>query len=186
MSVAMSAATASAAVPEAQACVIGTPTAASNTWDFKGEANAIFEDVQAEAGQAQDHAYTLRSLANDPGVSWQMHADQLLDLKGEINDIGSKLCRLEAIRRVVDPWQQRMIDQIVATTRLMADNEQDAIVFGDAHRLEMWLPTYQAYLNNLCHEATSLTHSVDKAVKFAGVSKEYQKLRGGLEAKGSS
>jgi hypothetical protein len=186
MSVAMSAAAASAAVPAAQACVTGTPTVASNTWDFKGEANAIFEDVQAEVRQARDHAQKLESYTRDPDVSWRMHADLLLDLKGEINDIGSRLCRLEAIRRVVDPWQQRVIDQIVTAARLMADNAQDAIAFGDAHRLELWLPTYQAYLNNLRHEAASLTRSVDKAVEFAGVSKEYQDLRSSLEPKGSS
>lgn len=180
VSVAMSAAAASAAVPAAQACAIGTPTAASNTWDFKGEANAIFEDVQSEARQAMAHSDRLESYTRDPDMSWQLHADLLLDLKSEISDIGSRLCRLEAIRRVVDPWQQRVIDQIVTTTRLMADNAQDAIVFGDAHRLELWLPTYQAYLNNLCHEATNLTHSVDKAVEFAGVSKEYQGLRSSL------
>jgi hypothetical protein len=115
-----------------------------------------------------------------------MHADQLLDLKGEINDIGSRLCRLEAIRRVVDPWQQRVIDQIVTTTRLMADNAQDAIMFVDAHRLELWLPAYQTYLNNLRHEATNLRRSVDKAIEFASVSKEYQDLRSDLQPKGSS
>jgi hypothetical protein len=185
MSVAMSAAAASATVPAAQACVTGTPTAASNTWDFKGEANAIFEDVQAEVRQAMAHSDRLESYTRDPDISWQLHADLLLDLKGEISDIGSRLCRLEAIRRVVDPWQQRVIDQIATTTRLMADNAQDAIAFGDAHRLELWLPTYQAYLNNLRHEAASLTRSVDKAVEFAGVSKEYQDLRSSLE-KGSS
>ena len=182
---AMFAAAAPAAVRPVHACASGTPTAASYKWDFKGEANAIFEDVQSEAKQALYDADKLRSFTNTSDVSWEMHAIQLTDLKDEINDIGSKLCRLESIRRVVDPWQQRVIDDIVAATRLMADNAQDAIVFGNTHRQELWLPTYQSYLKNLSNESESLTRSVGKAVEFAGVSKEYQDLRSNLEAKGS-
>jgi hypothetical protein len=182
----MSASAAPAAVPAPQACMSAAPTAASYKWDFKGEANGIFEDVRLEAERAMGHADRLESYTRDPDTDWQLHAEQLLDLKGEINDIGAKLCRLQAIRREVDPWQQRIIDQIVATTRLMADNAQDAIVFAADHRRELWLSAYQKYVNNLWHETTSLTRSVDKAVEFAGVSKEYQELRSGLNAKSSS
>ena len=185
MPVAMSAATAPAAAPAARECVCGTPTAASYKWDFKGEANAIFQDVQSEAKQAVYDADTLESYTHSSGIGWEIHAEQLVDLKTKINDIGAKLCRLETIRRVVDPWQQRTIDQIAAATWLMADNAQDAIVFGNAHRQALWLSTYQAYLHNLYDDARILTHSVDNAVEFAGVSKEYQGLRSDLLAKGS-
>jgi hypothetical protein len=177
-----SAALAVCAVPASAAtashqCVAGEPTAASYTWDFKGEANTIFKDIQADAREAQDHAGMLQSLARDPHVTWDAHADELEYLKSDINDIGAKLCRLQTIRRVVAPWQQNVIDQIVTDTQLMADNAQDAIEFGKTHRMELWLATYQKNLNNLEDEATALTHSVGNAVQYAGVSKEYRELR---------
>lgn len=49
----------SAAVHE---CVVGKPTAASYTWDFKGEANAIFKDIQADAQHASYHADQLQGI----------------------------------------------------------------------------------------------------------------------------
>jgi hypothetical protein len=59
----------------------------------------------------------------------------------------------------------------------MANNAQDAIMFGDTKPKDLWLATYQKYVNNLYSEASSLTHSAGNAVEFAGVSKEYQELR---------
>jgi hypothetical protein len=158
-------------------CAAGNPTAASYTWDFKGEANTIFKDVRDDAEQALFHTDKLQSYAGDPTLDWQTHADQLEYLKGEINDMGTKLCRLETIRRVAAPWQQHVIDQIATTARLMANNAQDAIMFGDTKPKDLWLATYQKYVNNLYSEASSLTHSAGNAVEFAGVSKEYQELR---------
>jgi hypothetical protein len=161
-------------------CPAGETTAASYTWNFGSEANTIFKDVQADAQQALYHADELQSFAGDPNLDWQTHAGQLEDLKYEINDIGAKLCRLETIRRVVAPWQQKVIDQIANDTQLMADNAQDAIVFGNAKPKDLWVATYRKYLDNLDQEANALTHSVRNAVEYASVSKEYQELRNDL------
>jgi hypothetical protein len=178
----ISAALALCAVPASAAtashqCVAAEPTAASYTWNFKGEANSIFRDIQSDAQEASYHADMLQSIARDPQTTWDAHADELEYLKSDINDIGAKLCRLQTIRRVVVPWQRNVIDQIVDDTQLMADNAQDAIVFGNTHRSELWLATYQKNVNNLEDEATALAHSVGNAVQFADASKEYQELR---------
>jgi hypothetical protein len=157
--------------------VAGEPTAASYTWDFKGEANTIFKDIQSDARDAVDHAGILQSYALDSQLSWDAHAEELEYLKSDINDIGAKLCRLQTIRRVVAPWQQNVIDRIATDTRLMADNAQDAILFGNTHRSTLWLAAYQKNVNNLEEEATALTQSVGNAVEYAGVSKEYRELR---------
>jgi len=148
-----------AAAATVNACAARKPTAASYTWNFKGEANTILQDVQFDARQALFESDKLQSFAADPGLSWESHADELDLLKGDINDIGSKLCRLEAIRRMVAPWQQRVIDRIATTTRLMADNARDAIVFGEANPEALWLATYQHYVNNLYDQAKSLTRA---------------------------
>jgi hypothetical protein len=57
-----------------QQCVAGEPTAASQTWDFKGEANNIFKDIQSDAQQAATDADYLQSLDQDYQVSWDSHA----------------------------------------------------------------------------------------------------------------
>ena len=157
-------------------CVSASPTAESETWDFKAETNMIFQEIRADAVQALDHADQLQSFTRDPGMRRESHAAQLDALKDEVNDIGAKLCRLETSQRVVEPWQQKEIEQIAVAVRLMADNTQDAILFTGAHSNELWTPTDQKYTNNLYDEARSLTNSINNAVSFANVSKQYRSL----------
>jgi len=186
VSVAMVAFAVPARAAAAHECVAAKPTAASYTWDFKGEANTIFQAVQADAEQAVNHADMLQSFAQDPGFSWQTHQNELLALKAEINDIGDKLCRLETIRRAVTPWQQAEIDRIATAARLMADNTQDAIRFGNDHQADFWLPAYQKYTNNLYDQARSLANSVGNAVAYARVSRESRDLERKLGMRKSS
>ena len=40
---------------------------------------------------------------------------------------GRQLCRLEAIRCVVEPWQQKTIDRTATDFTLLVDNTQDAL-----------------------------------------------------------
>jgi hypothetical protein len=158
-------------------CVPGSPTAASYTWDFRAEANSIFQDLETLARQARGDADQLVTYNRGHEVEWEMQADQLNILKQEVNDMGAKLCRLESIRSVLAPWQQAEVDRIAEEVQLMADNTQDAIVYLNAHEQELWVPTYQNYANNLYTEAGSLTESLSNAVTYANVSKEYRDLR---------
>jgi hypothetical protein len=158
-------------------CACGKVSAASYTWDFKGEANQIFQDIQSDADSALYHADKVQSFAQDSQISWQSHSEQLDALRQDVNDMSSRLCRLEQIRRVTDPWQQREIDRIATTVRLMIDNTADAIVFGNAHQNTLWLPKYQKYADNLYNEARTLSKSVDSAVEYANAAKTYRDLR---------
>jgi hypothetical protein len=177
---------ATAAMAKTCECKPGQATAASYTHDFKGEANTIFQAIQDDAVEAQDHADQLVSIAGDSNMSWFSDATQLEALKEEVDDMGTKVCRLETIRSVVAPWQQAEIDRLAVALRLMADNAEDAIVFGGNHQNELWLPTYQKYAQNLYHEASDLSHSASQAVAYANVSKEYRGLRHDLGVRASS
>jgi hypothetical protein len=158
-------------------CVPGSPTAASYNWDFKAEANSIFQDLETLARQTRNDADQFETYDRGNGVSWEIQVDQLDMLKQEVNDMGGKLCRLESIRRMLAPWQQTEVDRIAEEVELMADNTQDAIVYLNGHEEELWVPTYQKYATNLYKEAGALTESLSRAVTYASVSKEYQDLR---------
>ena len=161
-------------------CVNGKPTAASYTWDFHKEADRLFTEIQSDSQQVVNHAAKLQSFSDDYELDWQPNADQLNRLKSEVNDVGQKLCRLETIRRVVAPWQQNAIDQIAPSVQLMADNVQDAIMFGNAHRNDLWNPTFRRYADNIYTEATTLQQSVGDAVQYANVLRQYGELRAQL------
>jgi hypothetical protein len=157
-------------------CVPGSPSAASNTWDFKAEANSIFQDLETLARQTSNDADQFETYDRGNGMGL-VQADQLDILKQEVNGMGAKLCRLESIRRVLAPWQQTEIDRTAEEVQLMADNTQDAIVYLNGHEEELWVPTYQKYATNLYKEAGALTESLREAVTYARLSKEYQDLR---------
>ncbi len=182
---ALSAAPANAAAAPHE-CVAAEPTAASRTWDFQGEANTIFKDIQSDAQQAATDADSLQSLDRDYMISWESHAEHLDSLRSEINDIGGKLCRLQTIRRMLAPWQQRAVDQIAGEAQLMANNTQDAIVFGGSHRSDLWLATYKSDVTNLANEANALNGVLRNVVEFPGVSKEYRELRHDLGTQSGS
>ena len=176
------------AAPKAEtsnSCPSDSPTAESYTWNFPGEATSIFRGVEADAHEALKNADELESFTETPQISWQGHALELADLRTEVNDMGAKLCRLESIRRVVAPWQQKTIDDIASSLRLMADNTEDAIQFLNSHHQDLWSPTYRKYLTNLFDEAHHLTKSTQTAVHYESARDKYRNLRNELGVSGS-
>jgi hypothetical protein len=181
--VAVCAAPARAAV--SRGCPEQTSTPASYTWNFKAEANQIFQSVAQDAAAVLDHADKLDAFSRQPGVSWQSHGTELNAIRAQVDDMGAKLGRLETIRRVLAPWQQQEVDQIARRVQLLADNTEDAIHHLNEHQNQLWAPNYQMNTRNLYDEADKLTHSVDTAVAFAKASHEYQTLGNELGVKGS-
>ncbi len=167
-------------------CVPGKATAESYNWNFRQEANQLMQGIQDDAAVASHHASTLESYADTPEMSWQTHDGQLQSLKTEINDMGRKLCRLEAIRSAVAPWQQRTIDQMSKDLVLMANSADDAILYVTTHQRYLWNPTYENYMDNLYNLSSSLRKTADHAVEYARVRAKDQQLNREMEMKSSS
>src|SRR5215472_9116511 len=157
-------------------CAAVNPTGSSYTWNFKSEANTIFGDIHSEARQAANHADTLAGFER-AHVSWQTDGGQLQAIKSDVNDIGENLCRLETIRPDLAPWQQHEVDRIAGNVMLMADNTQDAIVFGNDHQSDLWMPAFHKYTGNIFSEAKAVSQSTQNAMNYAGVTQEYRMLR---------
>ena len=98
------------ALAMSHSCVAGKAATESYTRNFKAEASRLLDQVRADAVKAQDQAELIKSFNLEP-ISWQSHAAEWSAIKGEISDMGGKLCRLEQIRRMVAPWQQQAIDR---------------------------------------------------------------------------
>ena len=171
---------------EMQKCPCQAVTPASYTWDFSAEADRIFRAIQSEAKQTLDQADQFQAYAQNESLDWQIEGAWLDNIKAEVNDMGAKLCRLSTIRRVVKPWQQQEIDRIKADILLMADNTQYAIAFGNSHPDDLCFSPYRNYANNLYFDTRDLAHSVDQAVDYVNLSKEYRNLGRSLGARAAS
>jgi hypothetical protein len=163
-------------------CGAGRPAPASYTWNFHAEASRLLSGIQAEAAKAQNRAATLDSYALDSNVDWQLHASQLAALKHEVDGMGRKLCRLEQIRRVTAPWQQKAIADAAPMVQLMADNVQDAIAFLNQHEGSFWEPASQLNISNVLNESGQLSRSVKNFEQYAKVHREDLQLKKGLGA----
>ena len=149
---------------------------------LRGEADNIFQNIQSQARHAYYHADQLLAFSRNTQINWDPQAQELTALKSDVNDIENQLCRLDAIQRDLAPWQRAEIRRISPTAHLMADNTEDAIIFGSNHQHDLWLGTYNRYANNLDNEARTLVHSVDRAVNYAKVSQQYRDLRHGMRS----
>jgi len=148
-------------------------------------ADRLFAAVHDSAQQAADHAANLESFDSAEPPSWHADNEELSYLKDEVNDMGQRLGRLEAIRGEVAPWQVRTINDLARTLRLMADNANDAIRFEASHHNDLLNPTYQLYLDNLYNQATAVVQSTDRALDYAKVDRQYRDLRHDLGFKAS-
>ncbi|HUP02638.1 MAG TPA: hypothetical protein VMU19_01535 [Bryobacteraceae bacterium] len=139
------------------ACSAGKPTAASYTWDFKAEAARTFSDIRADVEQIATNTDELRALTRDDEVSYNPGESYYWNqVDSAINDMGNRECRLQTIRRVVSPAQQRAIDKILAENRLMAYHARNAGDFGKAHPENLLMGPYRDDLVNLYNEAQAL------------------------------
>lgn len=155
-----------------RACVAGKPTPESYTWNFHREASQLLAGIQVDAMNAKNQADRLQNFAMDRNIGWKIHAGELTSIRAEVDDIGRKLCRLEAIRRAATPWQQKAIDQTASLVRLMAGNADDAVAFLNTNEAHFWMPTYREYVANLYHESGRLSNSVKTFEEYARVHRE--------------
>jgi hypothetical protein len=167
-----------AAVSQNRSCVLGAPTAQSYTWNFRQEAQELLSDVGAEAWQVSFHADKLENFSAQ--IDWQEHAAELNAIGGEVNDMGSKLCRLEAIRRVVSPWEQKAIDEAAPLITEMANEAQAAITFLDDNRNHLFNPVYHAYSQEMYQQSSKLTHQMNEFDDFGKVHQEDNRLEKSL------
>ena len=156
----------------------GVPTAQSYTWNFSGEATNLLSNVRNDAMKIRTHSEKLDSFERQPDlINWQVDASQLAQIKSEVNDMSAKLCRLEAIRGSVMPWQKRAIDRAAADDRLLALNTGDAIHFLDGHEAYPWSEAYMQNTENLSHQSKDLVNFVGDAEHLAKLRQEEMQAR---------
>jgi hypothetical protein len=152
-------------------CESQAPTAQSYTWNFQHEAQELLNQVGTDAREASEHADKLEGLMTGSEADWRIEADELQSIRARVNDMGVKLCRLETIRRVTSPWEQKAIDRTAPLIVEMAHDTQSAITFLDDNRSDLFNPSYRAYGTDLFNKSTNLENSVQEF-------ESYGKIRG--------
>jgi len=165
---------------ENRSCALGTPTAQSYTWNFPSEAQELLSDIASDAREARIHTDNLDRFALDPYISWQSHAIELDAVRDAVNDMGTKLCRLETIRRVALPWEKKAIDEAAPLIAEMASETEAAITYLNDHQSNLVSMTYDGYANGLYQRSDKLVNDMNEFEKFSKVHHEDLQLEKSL------
>jgi len=167
-----------ASVSQNRSCVLGAPTPQSYTWNFHQEAQDLLAAVDTDAWQVSYHADQLAHFS--AMIDWQEHADQLNAIRDAVNDMGGKLCRLEAIRRVSSPWERKAIDEAAPLITEMANEAEAAITFLNDNQNHLLNPTYHAYSEEMYQQSSKLNRQMSEFDDFGKVHQEDIRLEKSL------
>ncbi len=165
---------------ENRSCALGTVTAESYTWNFPSEAQGLLSDIALDARVARSHADTLDRIAMVPDAGWELDGAELDAVRDAVNDMGTKLCRLETIRRVSTPWEQKAINEAAPLIAEMANETQAAIMFLNDHQSNVVGMTYEGYTDGLYQRSDKLANQMDEFEKFSKVHHEDLQLEKSL------
>jgi hypothetical protein len=169
---ALSAGSLSAAGPSIQVCTC--PSQAD--WNFPAEASQLLKEVRAASHPLTVSAEKLRSLRY-AGSSWQGHASELSLLRENVNDIGEKIQRLQAIRHVIEPWQQEAVDSVTKAGVTLASSTEAAIRHLNDNRTFLWSDTYRSHLASLGQGADQMKQSVSLHLEMSSTQEKLEELR---------
>jgi hypothetical protein len=148
-------------------CAVGTPTPQSYTWNFRQEAQGLLGDVGVEAYRTSYQADQLQNFS--PDIDWQDHADALNAIRDQVNDMGTQLCRLETIKRVVSPWERKAINDAAPLITEMSNEAQAAITYLNHNHNHLFNPAYHAYSEEMYQQSTRLTQQMNELENFGKV-----------------
>jgi hypothetical protein len=154
-------------VAKEPSCVTRAGTPPSNTRNCSREASVLLRDIRDDALRASHEAVVLQIVAQNPDESWASRAYALSSIQAEVDDMGKRLYRLQAMEPAIEPWQQDAVKQIAPLVRYMADNTDDAIHYLNSHQESFWGPPYRTYAGNLYTEAALLQRQIHRHQKVA-------------------
>lgn len=153
-------------------------------WNFPSEASQLLEEIRSASHRLTDNTANLKSFGRG-GMSWQSHAGELMLIKEQINSVGERIQRLQAIRHVVAPWQQEAIDSVRPIALILAARAEAAIRHLNENQTYLWSETYQDHLTTLTTRAGQMKKSVTLHLELAETQEKLEALRTRVASIGS-
>jgi len=161
-----------------------TCSSAAADWNFPSEASQLLKEIRSASHRLTDNTANLQSYARG-GVSWQTHAGELTLVKEQINAVGARIQRLQAIRHAVAPWQQEAIDSMTPIAVTLASRAEAAILYLNDNRTYLWSEEYQDHLKTLASRAGQMKESISVHLELAETQDKLDALRNRAASIGS-
>jgi hypothetical protein len=135
------------------------PTAESYQWDFPAEVTQTLGEIERDASRAWRNASNLQMLARFPdSYSRATHAWELREAIESINRISERMCRLQEIRRVAEPWQRQSLERLMTELNAAVGSAGRSIAAfrGPRGRVELHSADYRKSLVELSQAAEAM------------------------------
>jgi len=132
------------------------------------EANRLMNQMQYEARRVQYHTQVLDNFVYHTQFAWNTTGIELRRIKSEVNDMSSRLRKLERIENGVPVAEQQAIQNVTPLVQEMANNTDAAINFRNTHHNGFWAPAFMSSTQNLHTEAGAVVHQLHSIEQAAG------------------
>ena len=149
-------------------------------WNFQKEASDLLTEVQYLSDKLSTDTDKLASYTRS-NLSYESHATGLTAVRDDINQMGTRLSRLQQIKHVTAPWQQRAIEEVVPVAAQMAAHTQAAIEHLNENQRYLFAPAYQDHLEAVAEHAATIDTILDKYMDLGQTQQKLQRLQTELE-----
>lgn len=144
-------------------------------WAYTEEASGLLHDIRALSGQAAEGADHLHSASRSNSLDWRSHAFYLNEIKTHVNTMGAKLDRLQEIRSMLAPWQQKSVERITLNALALAAHTEEAISHLNKNQGLLWTPHYRNRLSAMSEHGEEINRTVSM---FLDYGKTFDRLKG--------
>jgi hypothetical protein len=163
-----------AAAPRESAPRVATGQA--NDWNFHDEASRLLKEVQSTATVLTRDADLLHSYTRGI-ISWESHVNQVSVVKDHINTMGKTLDRLQAIRHLATPEQQKAIHSVVPAALILATHTESAIEHLNDRDKPLWDQEYKNHLRGISGRSGQVKQVVDLHLDIANTQDKLERLQ---------
>src|SRR2546427_493578 len=156
------------------------PGTGSSNLEPAAEVSELLQQIQSVAVKLNRDADTLASLTRGHQVSWHSHAEQLARVKERANDMGTRLQRLQTLKRDALPWQVRAIDAMYAPAVELSTRTQAAIEHLSENRSYRG-GSYGEHVATILERSDQIVESVNNFLEYSETQEKLNRLMEKLE-----
>ena len=148
----------------------------ANDWNFQEEASGLLKEIQSTATLLTRDADLLHSYTRG-SVSWETHVNQVSMVKDHINAMGKHLDRLQAIRHLATPEQQKTINSVMPAALILASHTESAIEHLNDRQKPLWDQEYRNHLRGISGRSGQVKQVVDLHLDIVSTQDKLERLQ---------
>jgi len=133
-------------------CRVAVGTEESYSWDFTKEASMLLNEIEDQS--AEIRRTVASKMVGADYLTVENNEMAIARVSDRVNEIGDVYSRLQCIRRVTSPWQQRAIDRLgPSLVQLAAQTEEAVVTLRDQRGPMAMRQSYDRNLENIYRRA---------------------------------